>query len=82
MLGDVFCLFVVVARGPINCELVLVYLVTNPVESHVDCLRSFVADASVGKSDSCCIVSFEEGGCLRVAKFFEGHLHGTCVSCY
>ena len=70
MFCDVVGAFVVVTLGPVYRKLVLVYAVTNPMESYIDGVGAFVADASVGKPNHCSVVSFEGCGCLGVSGFF------------
>ena len=82
MFCEVVGAFVVITLGPVYSKLVLVYAVTNPMESHIDGLRAFVTNASVVKPDRCCVVNFEGCGCLGVSKFFKGHSHGARLTRY
>ena len=71
--------FVDAAFLPINVVLPLSYSVADPVESHVNGLRTFLFDSVVGNPGGGAVVSLYGGGWLGMAHFGEGCSDGTGV---
>jgi hypothetical protein len=62
--------FVGVAWPPVNKELFLRGTVFDPMESHVDCFRSFLLDGVISKTRSCGVVNLHGCAGLRVPHLF------------
>ena len=56
--------FVLVARIPVDVEVLLLCAVLDPVEPHVNCLGSFLFDRVIGETHSGGVIDLDRcGGC-------------------
>ena len=74
--------FVCVPRPPINCELLLCFAVSQPVEPHVHCFGSFCLYFAVDDGVGHCIVGLDRCGGLFVAEFLEDNADVYRLSCH
>ena len=58
-------------RPPVYDELALVGPVLNIIKTHIYCLRSFLFDLFVGKSDGSGVVYLHRGCCLGMSHLFK-----------
>ena len=57
------------AGAPVDEELSLLGAVSDPLKTHVDCLRPFLLDGSIGKTDRRGVVDLHGSWRLRVTEF-------------
>ena len=78
MLGPVVSV-VEFAWPPVEPELVLALPVSQPMESHVHCFRSFGLDLTIDHSFCHCIVGLDRGRRLSVSHFLQ---YDADVDCF
>ena len=71
---------VVEAWFPVDIKHALADAVTQPVESHVHCFRSFLFDCFVDDIGCCAVVSFQRGSWLRMSHFNQALSEGDSFS--
>ena len=67
------------SRSPVNGELALLYTVSEPVETHVDCLGAFLFDCVIKDAHGAFIVGLEGCGRLGMAQVAERLSDGAGV---
>ena len=67
------------SREPVNHELSLVGTIPDPVETHVNCLRPFLFDGVVGKTNYCVVFNLRGSWRLGMPKFLKCHTERSGV---
>ena len=71
---------ILIAWAPIDKELALGDAVSDPVESHVNCLGLSLFHRVQGKAHRYFVISLDWSGWLGMSHFGEGCSDGTCLS--
>ena len=62
--------------APVNIKLALAGAIPDPVEAHAECLRTFLIDGVVNKSNRGGVINLHGSGGFGMPKFFECRTDG------